>query len=119
MDRPHADQQLVREELARAEARELEAFISALSDSAVDEESLRHGVWSYVGARHSAGASPGEVIMELTEIVDQASHFPISTRQALTRSVILWCVEAHFGHLGSDAVREAEALSDSATRAFT
>jgi hypothetical protein len=111
------DRPKLNEETARAEARGLVAFISALSDGAVDEGSLRHGVWTYVGARRSAGASPGEVIMELIDVVDRANHFPMSMREALTRSVTRWCVEAHFGHLGSDVVREADALSDSATRA--
>jgi hypothetical protein len=98
-----------------ADAQDLRAVLTkALTSELVDHESLRRGVWTYVGAERHAGTSPGHVIMALTEIVDAARIAPIVRRQALMRQVILWCVEAYFGHLGGDVVgREYEAISDS------
>jgi hypothetical protein len=88
-------------------------ILEALGVLHVDDEALRRGVWTYVGAERHKGTSPGHVIMALTEIVDMANLQPLSARQAITRRVILWCVEAYFGHLGGDVVgREPEALSD-------
>jgi hypothetical protein len=98
-----------------ADARDLRAVISAaLKKYRVDEEVLRRGVWTFVGAERHAGTSPGHVIMALTELVEAANIAPIAAHQARMRQVILWCVEAYFGHLGGDVVgRENEALSDS------
>jgi hypothetical protein len=99
-----------------ADARDLRAVIAeSLADNHIDEQALRRGVWTYVGAERHAGTSPGHVIMTLNELVDAAKIEPLSARHALTRRVILWCVEAYFGHLGGDVVgRGDEALSDSA-----
>jgi hypothetical protein len=97
------------------DARDLRAVISqALRASDIDDQLLRRGVWTYVGAERSAGTSPGHVILALTELVEAANISPVSLRQARMRQVILWCVEAYFGHLGGDVVgRDGEAFSDS------
>jgi hypothetical protein len=89
------------------------AIAEALAAVPCDEEALRRGVWTYVGAERHKGTSPGHVIMALTELVEMGSFEPLAVRHALTRRVILWCVEAYFGHLGGDVVgRDREALSD-------
>jgi hypothetical protein len=44
------------------------------------------------------------VIVRLTGLVDSAEIVPVSARLALTRRVILWCVEEYFGHLGGDVL---------------
>jgi hypothetical protein len=99
---------------AIADSDELRSVISgALGATPIDEAMLRRGVWTYVGAERHAGTSPGHVIMALTELIDEATIAPVAARQALTRRVILWCVEAYFGHLGGDVVgRDGMALSD-------
>jgi hypothetical protein len=57
------------------------------------------------------------VILTLTELLESAKLEPASARQPLLRLVILWCVEAYFGHLGGDVVgRDGQALSDSPVR---
>ena len=90
------------------------AIASALDASPVDEEMLRRAVWSYVGAERHAGTSAGRVIMTLVDVIETAAIAPLIERQALTRRVILWGVEAFFGHLGGDVVgRDGMALSDS------
>lgn len=115
---PYARMNRTLEELA--DARDLRAVLTgALAADHVDTESLRRGVWTYVGAERHAGTSPGLVIMALTTIVESARITPIAKRQALMRQVILWCVEAYFGHLGGDVVgRESGAISDLAGDAF-
>ena len=97
-----------------ADAQDLRAVISeSLRANRSDEQALRRGVWTYVGAERNEGTSAGHVIMALTELVDEADIRPLSVRQALMRRVILWCVEAYFGHLGGDVVgRDGQALSD-------
>jgi len=77
---------------------------AALAAPSVDRESLRKAVWTYVGTEHHVGARPGSVIAALTEIVDASPVTPRSVRDEVTRLVILWCVEAYFGHLGGDGV---------------
>ena len=96
------------------ESQDLRAVISeALAGPKIDEDALRRGVWTYVGAERHRGTAPGHVIMALTELVDMANLQPLRVRHALTRRVILWCVEAYFGHLGGDVVgRDREALGD-------
>jgi hypothetical protein len=97
-----------------ADPQDLRAVITrALAANPVDEMSLRRGVWTYVGAERHAGTSPGHVIMALTDLIEAAPVMPPADRQALMRSVILWCVEAYFGHLGGDVVgRNGKAFSD-------
>jgi hypothetical protein len=86
---------------------------AALAAQPVDESALRRGVWTYVGGERDAGASPGHVIMALTRVIEEADIKSHEERLAITRRVILWCVEAYFGHLGGDVVANADrALSD-------
>lgn len=100
-------------EIADAQAL-LSVIESVLSSRQIDELLLRRGVWMYVGCARHAGTSPGHVIMALTEVVEAARIAPTPARQAVMRQVILWCVEAYFGHLGGDVVgRDGEAFSDS------
>jgi hypothetical protein len=87
-----------------AEAKDLRAVIStALADRPIDEHTLRCAVWSFVGTERRADVPPALVIVRLTGLVDSANIVPASVRLALTRRVILWCVEEYFGHLGGDA----------------
>lgn len=104
------------DEIAKAD--DLRSVISrALMGSPIDEAMLRHGVWSYVGVERHAGTSPGRVIMLIAGLMDKAAITPLVERQALTRRVILWSVEAFFGHLGGDVVgRDGMALSDAPER---
>lgn len=97
-----------------ADVNDLRAVIrKALAANPIDDTMLRRGVWTYVGGERHAGTSPGHVIMVLNDLIDEAAVVPLSTRHAVTRRVILWCVEAYFGHLGGDVVgRGGLALSD-------
>jgi len=96
------------------DAHDLRAVIAAaLAAAPVDERSLRRGVWTYVVVERSSGATPGEVIMRLTELVDASDVAPVSLRTALMRRVILWCVEAYFGHLGGEGAAHGEESSAS------
>jgi hypothetical protein len=99
---------------AIADSADLRSVMSAaLAARPVDESALRRGVWTYVGGERDAGASPGHVIMALTRLIEEANVTPHDQRLAITRRVILWCVEAYFGHLGGDVVGSGErALSD-------
>jgi hypothetical protein len=91
-----------------ADERDLRSVIAAaLVATPIYERPLRRGVWIYVGAARAAGGSPGEVILSLTQLVDDANIVPIPIRQALMRCVMLWCVEAYFGHLAG-AVADGE-----------
>jgi hypothetical protein len=104
-----------------AEAATLRSAIGeTLAATPLDEAILRRDVWSYVGAEQHAGTSAGHVIMVLVDVIEKAAITPLVKRQALTRRVILWCVEAYFGHLGGDVVgRDGMALSDSAAETGT
>jgi hypothetical protein len=100
-------------EIADAQAL-LSVIESVLSDRKIDELLLRRGVWMYVGSARHAGTSPGHVIVALTELVEAAKIASVPARQAIMRQVILWCVEAYFGHLGGDVFgQDEEAFSDS------
>ena len=72
----------------------------ALGAQPVADQSLRRGVWSYVCAVRNLGMPPGQVIVALTTIVEASKVAPRSARDAVMRRVILWCVDAYFGHLG-------------------
>lgn len=90
------------------------AIVESLAVTPIAEEALRRGVWTFVAAERNAGTSPGHVITALTELVDAATVSPAAARQPLMRRVILWCVEAYFGHLGGDIVgRDGDSLGDS------
>jgi hypothetical protein len=103
-----------RTDVELADERDLRSVIAAaLATTPVDQESLRRGVWTYVGAERNAGAPAGHVIVTLTELVEEAMLEPASVREPLTRRVILWCVEAYFGHLGGEVLgRDRDAFSD-------
>jgi hypothetical protein len=73
---------------------------AALAARPVDESMLRRGVWTYVSEERHAGTSPGRVILTLTELIEQSKGTSKMEQQAVMRRVILWCVEAYFGHLG-------------------
>jgi hypothetical protein len=77
---------------------------AALAATPVDEQSLRRGVWTFVGAERDLGTSPGYVIVALTDLVEASHIASPPTRRSVMRQVILWCVEAYFGHLGGEAV---------------
>jgi hypothetical protein len=88
-----------------ADAKQLRAAISAaLAEKPINEHTLRCAVWTFVGAEHRAGVAPAVVITRLTGLIDDANIVPVSACLALTRRVILWCVEEYFGHLGGDAL---------------
>jgi hypothetical protein len=88
-----------------ADAKDLRAVISTgLADRPIDEHALRCAVWSFVGTERRAGVPPALVIVRLTGLIDNADIVPASARLALTRRVILWCVEEYFGHLGGDVL---------------
>jgi len=88
-----------------ADAKDLRALVSAaLKDAPIDEQRLRCAVWSFVGTERRAAVPPALVITRLTALVDEANITPMQSRLALTRRVILWCVEEYFGHLGGDVL---------------
>ena len=106
-------------EVAEADALR-SAIAEALAETPLDEAILRRDVWRYVGAEQHAGTSAGHVIMVLVKLIEKGAIIPLVERQALTRRVILWCVEAYFGHIGGDVVgRDGMALSDSPAEAQT
>lgn len=87
------------------DALDLRASIDRLLATApVDEQALRDSVWTYVRGERAVGLAPGVVILALTDMVQRASIVPAEASLARTRDVILWCVEAYFGHLGGDAL---------------
>ena len=96
------------------DARDLRAVIvQALAAVPIDEQTLRDGVWTYVRGEREVGVAPGVVILALTDMVERAKITPDVARIAWTRDVILWCVEAYFGHLGGDVLgREPDAFGD-------
>ena len=100
-----------------ADSADLRSVLStALALQPVDESALRRGVWTYVGGEREAGVPPGHVIMALTRVIEEADLKAHDDRLAITRRVILWCVEAYFGHLGGDVVADTRrALSDTGT----
>ena len=98
------------------DAQDLRSVIAAaLAATSVNQESLRQAVWTFVGAERDVGTRPGTVIVTLTEIVEASPVAPRAARDELTRLVILWCVEAYFGHLGGEGVgrRNAPESGDS------
>ncbi len=86
------------------DARDLRAaIVEALAGTDIREQTLRDAVWTYVRTERDVGVAPGVVILALTDMVDRARLAP-EVRLARTRDLILWCVEAFFGHLGGDGV---------------
>jgi hypothetical protein len=87
---------------------DLEAVITAaLSASPIDITALRRGIWTYVGEERHAGTSPGLVVLELTKLIDASVRSSAMERAAVTKRVMLWCVEAYFGQLGGEIVWKA------------
>ena len=87
------------------DARDLRAVIvQALAAVPIDEQTLRDGVWTYVRGEREVGVAPGVVILALTDMVARAKIVPDAARDARTREVILWCVEAYFGQRGGAPV---------------
>ena len=88
-----------------ADSKELRDGISTiLANAPINEHDLRCAVWSFVGVERRAAIPPALVITRLTDLIDEASAVPLSSRAPLTRRMILWCVEEYFGHLGGDAL---------------
>jgi hypothetical protein len=88
-----------------ADAKDLRAVVAAaLKAAPIDEHTLRCAVWSFVGTERRAAVPPALVITRLTGLIDDANIVPMQARLALTRRVILWCVEEYFGHLGGDVL---------------
>jgi hypothetical protein len=101
MDRPQAPRAPTRTLAQLEDSQDLEAVISAaLAARPIDESMLRRGVWTYVSEEQRAGTSPGRVILTLTELIEKTKTTSKMEQQAVMRRVILWCVEAYFGHLG-------------------
>ena len=94
------------------DARDLHAVIvQTLAGVPIDEQMLRDAVWTYVRAEREVGVAPGVVILALTDMVERAKIVPDAARDARTREVILWCVEAYFGQRGGAPVREEHEVS--------
>ena len=94
-------------------------IVTELAATPVDQESLRHAVWTWVRAERDVGARPGRVIETLTEIVEASPLALGICAQRRQREVILWCVEAYFGHLGGEGVGRLSAPADRETSRAT
>jgi hypothetical protein len=117
MVRPDAVPSAPRNAAQLADAEDLQSVIStALAATPIDEAALRRGVWTLVGMERDAGASPGYIIIALTELVEMAPLTPASVKQEQLRQVILWCVEAYFGHLGGNALARDPNVAANAPR---
>jgi hypothetical protein len=89
-----------------ADAADLRSAVAAsLAARPIDELALRRNVWMLVATERTAGASPSHVISTLNDLIDEAALTPVAVRHARLRQVILWCVDAYFGHLGDDVLR--------------
>ena len=103
MNRPSTPRAQTRTLAQLEDTQDLEAVISAaLAARPIDESMLRRGVWTYVSEERHAGTSPGPVILALTELIERSKTTSRMEQQAVMRRVILWCVEAYFGHLGGE-----------------
>src|SRR3954470_19777644 len=101
MARPRTPRAETRTLAQLEDSQDLESVIcEALAARPIDESMLRRGVWTYVGEERQAGTSPGRVILTLTELIERSKGTSKMEQQAIMRRVILWCVEAYFGHLG-------------------
>lgn len=104
MDRNRSAASPTRTVAELADVDDLRSVISsALAARPIERRALQRGVWSLVGLERSAGTPPGRVIVSLTELVDAANIAPEKSEALVARQVILWCVEAYFGHLDGDA----------------
>ena len=90
-----------------ADAKDLRSVISAvLANASIDGLALRCAVWSFVGLERRAGVPPALIITRLTGLIDAANIVPMAARLALTKRVILWCVEEYFGHIGGNVLED-------------
>lgn len=113
MNRSHHETRAERITAERADVQDLRSAISAaLAAHPIENELLRRGVWTYVGAERLAGASSARVIMMLTELVMEARIEPATLRHPVMQRMIRWSVEAYFGQLGGD-IGGSDASSDS------
>jgi hypothetical protein len=100
MNRPQTPRDQTRTLAQFEDTQDLQSVISAaLAARPIDESMLHRGVWTYVGEERHAGTSPGRVILTLTELIEKSTPTSKMHQQAVMRRVILWCVEAYFGHL--------------------
>jgi hypothetical protein len=100
-----------------AETADLRSAVAAsLAAAPINDIALRRDVWMLVGMERGTGASPSQVITTLTDLVDEAAFTTISARHGRLRQVILWCVEAYFGHLGGDVLGRSVAAGPSLPR---
>ena len=113
MDQPPPARAATRTVAQLISANDLRAVIvENLAATPLDEQTLRDAVWTYVRGEREVGVAPGVVILALTEMVEAAKLAPKDLVLLRTRQVILWCVEAYFGHLGGDALgRDRESLA--------
>lgn len=103
MERAELADEPVRTPAQLEDMRDLESVITAaLHAQPIDIVMLRRGVWTYVGEQRRAGASPGRIILTLTELIEQPRSTSSMEMHAVMRRVILWCVEAYFGQLGGE-----------------
>src|SRR4051812_29861939 len=110
MNKPRTPRAETRTLAQLQDSQDLESVISAaLAVRPLDESMLRRGVWTYVGEERQAGTSPGRVILTLTELIERSTTGSRMEQQAVMRRVILWCVEAYFGHLGDSLEAQADA----------
>ena len=75
---------------------------TALVARPFDEEALHDCMCTYVRAERDTGRSPSDVIVALTELVEQKGIASTTVRHMLVRRVIPLCVEAYFGARASD-----------------
>jgi len=105
MDRSPPPRAATRTQAQHDDAIDLRSVIvNGLAVTPVDEQALRDAVWTYVRGERQVGVAPGVVILALTGMVEEAKISPPDAALARTREVILWCVEAYFGHLGGDPI---------------
>jgi hypothetical protein len=110
MDRPRTPRAVTRTLAQLEDTQDLESVIvEALAARPINESKLRRGVWTYVGDARQAETSPGRVILALTELIETSKTTSKTEQQAVMRRVILWCVEAYFGHLGGRIEGQAAA----------
>ena len=96
------------------DAADLRAAIAGALDAVpIDDEALRRAVWTFVDTEKHAGTTPGEVIIALKNLMTQAQVASLSKHNA---AVILWCVEAYFGHLGGEIPPRPPVLRESDPR---
>src|SRR5687768_10546868 len=88
MDRHPSDPAPQRTFAGLEDARDLRAAIAAaLGTTPLDEQLLRDGIWTYVGAERDAGVPPDRVISALAGIIAAAPIASVSAAASLQRRV--------------------------------